>query len=50
MPESGEGGGRGLGGGGGGAPKFAQAGGGDVAKLDDAPAVAAEALAGQLGG
>ncbi len=39
-----------VGGGGGGAPKFAQAGGGDVAKLDDVPAVAAETLAGQLGG
>ncbi|HCA46246.1 MAG TPA: hypothetical protein DEP45_02485, partial [Armatimonadetes bacterium] len=39
-----------AGGGGGGAPHFAQAGGGDLAKLSDAVAAAPEVLAAQLGG
>jgi alanyl-tRNA synthetase len=39
-----------AGGGGGGAPHFAQAGGGDPAKLSDAVAAAPEVLAAQLGG
>jgi alanyl-tRNA synthetase len=39
-----------AGGGGGGAPRFAQAGGGDVARLDDAIGAAPETLAGQLEG
>ncbi|MFW5868694.1 MAG: DHHA1 domain-containing protein, partial [Armatimonadota bacterium] len=39
-----------AGGGGGGAPHFAQAGGGDPSKLNDAIAAAPEILSGQLGG
>ncbi len=39
-----------AGGGGGGAPRFAQAGGGDVAKIDEAIAAASAIFAGQLEG